>query len=198
MGAAALVLCVTTQVLMPIRSAIAAGPSSETGTVNSKVGWQATHVDLQPGDQVSVDYVSGSWTVDYRNFSYVGPDGYSSQEDSRIYQGCKLDSGLPYGVLLGSIGGGPFFVIGSHRTGNADRSGTLLLRIHDGDACLGDNDGGVTVSIAKSSGASGGQCGQGMHWDGHQCQPDYNCITGPGGQCKTNIPGVVALIRPRS
>ena len=59
---------------------------------------------LKSGQTFTVTYVSGSWSVDYRNFPYVGPGGYSEQEDAKIYQGCKIDTSETYGVLLGSVG----------------------------------------------------------------------------------------------
>jgi hypothetical protein len=92
-----------------------------------------------------------------------------------------------------------YFAVGPSAHLVAPITGTLELRINDKDACLGDNDGIVWVTIGWAQGSggqgsggqsSGGQgsgtpqCGQGMHWDGHQCQPNYYCITGPNGRCQ--------------
>jgi hypothetical protein len=121
--------------------------SAITAHVSATTGWQDSGVALQTGQKYTSSYVSGTWTVDYRNFSYVGPGGYSIQEDSRIYQGCKFDAGLEYGVLLGKVGTGPWFIIGKGGTTTAKQNGHLFLRIHDGDACLGDNAGSVNMAI---------------------------------------------------
>jgi hypothetical protein len=128
------------------------GSESSTVTVSSTTGWQETPVSLKPGDKFTVTYVSGSWTVDYRNFPYVGPGGYSGQEDAKIYQGCKIDTSETYGVLLGSIGSTPNgdFPIGQGGTFAAGNNGYLYLRINDDDACLGDNSGSVTVTIVTN------------------------------------------------
>jgi hypothetical protein len=96
-----------------------------------------------------VTLVEGSWSVDYRNWPYVGISGYPPDVDRQIYQECKLDSSLAYGVLLAREGDGPAFPVGL-RTGaviTATRSGVLSFRIHDIDRCLVDNDGVVLVRV---------------------------------------------------
>ncbi len=71
--------------------------------------------------------------------------------DSTIYQGCKLDSIHPYGVLLVRIGADDpsFIAIGSRGQFPAYRDGFLEFRIHDADACLVDNAGTVTVTVGE-------------------------------------------------
>lgn len=124
--------------------------ASSTVSVSSTTGWQKTPVHLNSGDKFTVSYVSGTWTVDYRNFPYVGPGGYSEQEDAKIYQGCKIDTSETYGVLLGSIGSVPSgaFPIGQGGTFAAGNNGELYLQIND--TCLGDNSGSVTVTITTN------------------------------------------------
>lgn len=116
-------------------------------TVSSTTGWQQTPISLQTGEGYALAYASGSWTVDYRNFPRVGPGGYSNAADAKIYQGCKYLPSSNYAVLLGSIGNGPMFAIGSGGTFDANAAGQLRLRINDDDACLGDNAGSVTMKI---------------------------------------------------
>jgi hypothetical protein len=137
--------CTTTRSAAP-------GAASSTVSVSSATGWQKTPVHLKSGDKFTVTYVSGTWSVDYRNFSYVGPGGYSEQEDAKIYQGCKIDTSETYGVLLGSVGSTPnvAFPIGQGGTFAAGNNGDLYLRINDNDACLGDNNGSVTVTITTN------------------------------------------------
>jgi hypothetical protein len=93
------------------------------------------------GQQVFLSAV-GTWTVGYPGLSFVSADGYLPDEDMRIFQGCKLDSMLPYGKLLARVGDNPsFWVVGSDGVFTADRDGVLAFRIHDADACLVDNAG---------------------------------------------------------
>ncbi len=114
-------------------------------TVDSTIGWQDTGIYLD-GQTFSISYIGGSWTVDYTNFSYVGPGGYSQEEDQQIYQGCKIAEGV-YATLVGRIGEGPIFVIGTGGSFTIDAVGYLQLSINDNEGCLGDNDGSIEVSI---------------------------------------------------
>ena len=132
-------------VLVPV-TASAAGPTYVD--VSSTQGWQQTPVTLHRGDKVSLWYETGSWSVDHVNFPYVGPGGYSSAVDQKIYQGCKLNPNWVYGLMLGRIGNGPTMVVGKSATLTADRDGPLELRIHDGDACLGDNAGAIRMEYS--------------------------------------------------
>jgi hypothetical protein len=124
-------------------------PSGFSFDVASTTGWLSTSLHVTKGQELSFSAV-GSWTVDFRiPNSYVGPDGYSPQVDSTIYQGCKLklDSPQPYGVLLVRLGyddPSPI-AIGGNANLPAYRDGFLEFRIHDD--CLLDNMGSVTVTV---------------------------------------------------
>jgi hypothetical protein len=86
----------------------AAGATS----ISSQTGWQQTGLYLNAGDKFYVDYSGGSWTVDYKNFPYVGPAGYTTDIDKTIVPGYKFDSSVPYGYLLGEVGNGKEILIG--------------------------------------------------------------------------------------
>jgi hypothetical protein len=148
--------------------------ASFTFNVDSTRGWQAASILVQRGQALSFSAV-GAWNVDYRNFQYVGPDGYSPEVDSAIFQGCKLDQLLPYGRLLVRVGDDPsFWVIGSEGAFTADRDGVLAFRIHDGDACLGDNAGSVKVTVTSEQFPAAVQAPP----------PFYVCLSGPGSTCQ--------------
>ena len=127
-------------------AAIPAAGSREA-VVASTTGWQRSPLHFAIGQRYRIRHVSGKWTVDYRNFPRVGPQGYSKQVDETIYQGCKYDSNVDYAVLLGRIGNGPTFPIGAGGEFMATRSGYLSLRINDGDDCFNDNAGHVVMKI---------------------------------------------------
>ncbi|MEV5572443.1 serine/threonine-protein kinase [Spirillospora sp. NPDC052269] len=126
-------------------------PTPRTTTVSVQVdatsGWQSTGVNVKAGQRIGIDFVSGGWTVDHRYFPEVGPQGYDSTTDARIYQGCKLDPSLHYGVLLGRVGGGGMFVVGTRTSISAPDSGEFQLRIHDQDHCLVDNAGSLLMRL---------------------------------------------------
>lgn len=139
--------------LWPISPAGAATDTSrqavESPSVSSTEEWQQMPLSVGRGEKFTVFYVSGSWTVDERNFPGVGPDGYEPAVDREIYQPCKLVPGQPFGKLLGRVGeNGRTFPVGAGGTLTAPSSGTLFLRINDADRCLGDNDGSIAVAMA--------------------------------------------------
>jgi hypothetical protein len=119
-------------------------------SISSRAGWQQTGLYLNAGDKYFVEYRGGSWTVDYRNFSYIGPAGYSADIDKTIAVGYsfKIESSVSYGYLLGKVGNGKEIPIGNQGGPfSADVSGFLSLRINYIDSTLGDNDGSITVNL---------------------------------------------------
>lgn len=117
----------------------------------STTGWQQTPLILQQGDDFTVNYLGGTWSVDYLNLPYVGPEGYSSSVDDQIFAGCKISTSAPYARLLGRIDNGPTFSVGLGGRFIANTSGTLYLRINDQDTCLGDNNGWVSMGVRAGS-----------------------------------------------
>jgi hypothetical protein len=141
-------LSLLTTLIIPV--AASAAPRVATIEVSSTTtGWAQTPLSLKQGQTYAIK-ASGSWTVDYRNFPKVGPAGYDSATDSTIYQGCKVIP-VPYATLLGSIGGGPAFVVGTGGDFTASTDGALSLRINDADACLQDNAGSVFTEVRPGS-----------------------------------------------
>jgi hypothetical protein len=125
--------------------------SSNANTISSRMGWQQTGLFLNTGDKFYVEYRGGSWTVDYKNFPYIGLAGYAGEIDKTIAVGYKFNASLPYGYLLGKVSDSKEIQIGN-QTGpfTADASGYLSLRINDRDGSLGDNDGSITVALGFS------------------------------------------------
>jgi len=122
-------------------------PLPQPFAVSSQTGWQQTNLYLHAGETFYISYLSGCWTVDYGQFSCVGPGGYSPGEDAMIFQGCKIDSSLAYGTLLGKVGNGEILSIGNGGTFVATSDGYLYLRINDMDTCLADNSGSIFLSV---------------------------------------------------
>ncbi|HEU5431374.1 MAG TPA: fibronectin type III domain-containing protein, partial [Thermomicrobiales bacterium] len=116
--------------------------------ISSTQDWQDTGITFQQGDQFMVAYVSGTWTVDYRFYAYVGPEGHPPDVDAQINPACKIIDTLPYGRLLGVIGNGSIFSVGAGGAFTADDSGELFLTIND--ICRLDNDGSVVMLVASA------------------------------------------------
>jgi hypothetical protein len=167
----------TTSSVFHIQTSIVFNPNPTSDStafdVDPTRGWQTTTLKVTTGQQLSFSAV-GAWSVDHHNFSYVGSEGYSPEEDTHIQQGCKLDPSLPYGRLLMRVGDDlSFQTIGSKGTLTADRDGFLAFRIHDADGCLGDNAGSLRVTVT----------GSGI--ESTPIAPIFYCITGSGqgGDC---------------
>lgn len=122
---------------------------SQTCTIAATTGWQQMPFTLQAGDQFDIEYTSGDWTIDYRNYVYVGPTGYAPGDDTQIHPGCKEDTSFVYGTLLGRIDNGPPFAVGEGGRFATDTGGSLFLRINDQDGCLGDNDGSIVLTLNR-------------------------------------------------
>jgi len=121
-------------------------------TVSSTAGWQRTPFTLRQFEQFTISYVSGEWTVDSRNFPYVGLEGYTEDIDSQINQGCKYIADWPYGMLMGKVGENGELLRLDHGSPTPLQDGTLFLRIHDNDGCLADNDGSLTIRVTPVAG----------------------------------------------
>lgn len=124
-------------------------PSSVDFVVDSRAsGWQDTHAVANEGDLVTVTYVDGTWSADAANFPRVGPEGYPPEIDQKIYQGCKTLPNEPYGRLIGGVAGTQTRPLGRNTQFTAPASGHVMLRMNDGDRCLGDNEGSVAVTVS--------------------------------------------------
>ncbi|WP_170201548.1 hypothetical protein [Actinocorallia herbida] len=120
-----------------------------TVPVQSAAGWQATGISATVGETVRIQTEGGAWTVDYRMYPPVGPEGYSPAVDRRISAAadCKVHAGAPYGALLARIGDGPVVPVNRLADLTAEAPGPVRLRVNDGDPCLADNRGVLSVLV---------------------------------------------------
>ncbi|UIX28801.1 serine/threonine-protein kinase [Streptomyces sp. GQFP] len=133
------------------------GPKTTTvnQVVQSATGWQpVTGVAVRRGDQVTVRFVSGAWTVDHRNIPKTGPAGYDADTDALLdgAKDCKVKPAAPFGTLLAVLTGTkdfPVHTVGRRLTFRAAGNGTLQLGINDSaGACSEDNRGALTVQVS--------------------------------------------------
>ncbi|MFJ6086727.1 serine/threonine-protein kinase [Streptomyces sp. NPDC092369] len=132
------------------------GPKTTTTTyvVKSATSWQpVTGVSVRRGDRVTVRFVSGQWTADYRNMPMTGPAGYDATTDKVLAgaTGCKIRPASPFGSLLARLGGKqghPIHAVGRKVTFRATGNGTLELAMNDyAGLCSQDNRGNLTVEV---------------------------------------------------
>jgi hypothetical protein len=176
------------QMIVPDRALAEDRGATQVRTVSAESGWQESYMTLSAGQQFTITYISGSWTVDARSLPSVGPEGYSEQADSAIYQDCKYDASNRYGVLYGQVNGAAngAFPIGKGGTFTASRDGELYLRINDTDRCLVDNAGSVTVEIEIGP-SSQGNDGAFFNWLSA-------CVDGQlGDGCKDDAYGIARV-----
>ncbi|WP_051741777.1 serine/threonine-protein kinase [Streptomyces xylophagus] len=134
-----------------------AGPKTTTTrqVVQSATGWQpVTGVTVRRGDQVTVRYVSGQWTADYRNMPMAGPAGYDAATNKLLdgAKDCKVDAKAPFATLLAQLKGQkafPVYSVGQKLTFRATGNGTLQLGMNDlAGSCSADNKGTMTVRVS--------------------------------------------------
>ncbi|WP_371669976.1 serine/threonine protein kinase [Streptomyces sp. NBC_00289] len=123
--------------------------------VQSATGWQpVTGVSVRRGDRVTVRFVSGQWTADYRNMPMTGPAGYDTETNKRLdgAKNCKVRAASPFGTLLARLKGKqnfPAHAVGRELTFQAAGNGTLQLGMNDiAGSCSQDNKGTMTVRVS--------------------------------------------------
>lgn len=122
-----------------LAAASPAHAETQTFDIQARQGWQTVgHVDA--GQQYTIWQEEGLASADDRNgrLPRVDGAGYSKGVDSTIFQGCKLDQNLQYGLTIAQVND-ENLIVGTGTIIKPRQSGELKMRIHDGDACLGDN-----------------------------------------------------------
>jgi serine/threonine protein kinase len=122
-------------------------------TVSALTTWRLVDLPIHKGDRVSVRYLSGTWTVDSKR-PRSGPEGFSSPQDAAVTAiagGCKVNPDMPFAALLARFSyekPGSNHSLQQHQWAyTATAAGRLALRINDGDGCLADNAGTITVQV---------------------------------------------------
>lgn len=113
-------------------------------------GWQSTGVRLAPGDEVSIEYVSGTWT-NWKGHTPThdgnGPTAvYICADIIQADQCVEPIPDFPAGALVGRVGQ-QMLKIGNRLTTTVTSASNLELRINDGDEGLRDNSGSIVVRI---------------------------------------------------
>lgn len=126
---------------------VAVAPAGGGGiTVNGNQRWTDTGMTVNKGDRVSF-HASGQIRVAAGN----APETLASPDGSATYQGSRANYPVPTmaaGALIGSVGGGAPFPIGSNTQPiTMPAAGRLYLGINDDG--LGDNSGSFTVTITR-------------------------------------------------
>ncbi|XZN89009.1 MAG: hypothetical protein ACM65M_15100 [Microcoleus sp.] len=117
--------------------------------VDARKGWQSFTL---PGRFTQVVSISGSWSVDDRNYKRIGPEGHSGEAAKRLepYNQYKYTQTYPFGVLLVGVPGDwetaiprPIWPLPKAV------SQRVMMRINDADNALGDNAGSLLVCFGR-------------------------------------------------
>jgi hypothetical protein len=127
-------------------------------SVSSTQGWQDTQWYVQRGTELVIEVIDGQWTHFKGGTPYNrGEGGYICSPDDAPYSGCAEPlPNFPQGGLIGKVGN-QVFGIGQGTTVTVQETGTLYLRMNDGnpnlygnsdsDEGLSDNDGEIIVRV---------------------------------------------------
>ena len=116
-------------------------------TVDAKQQWTPTGITVQRGDWVTFS-TSGEVRVGGEGNPTAGPDGVNA---SARAPGAPL-ANAPTGALIGRVGSGTPFLIGSNGRVQMPAAGQLFLGVNDGH--LQDNDGAFQVQVAREGGST--------------------------------------------
>ncbi|WP_051852024.1 serine/threonine-protein kinase [Streptomyces sp. NRRL F-5650] len=136
--------------------------ASYTLVVRADESWQPVEdAVVRAGDTVTVRFQQGEWTVDRQTMPMTGPAGYDTETDRTLdfAARCKVDPEAPFGTLmtrLADTADAPVLAIGEAKTFKAGGAGRVQLRINDGEGCLDDNTGEISVVVEVTRAGSGG------------------------------------------
>ncbi len=121
----------------------------ECYVVDSRQGWQYFTL-LRSRSRVTS--MSGSWSVDARNYGSVGARGHSGEDARRLepYNQYKYDRSFPFGALFVDIPTDGYGYVQVSEQQSLPRSITrTAMRINDADNALGDNGGSLRVCFGS-------------------------------------------------
>ncbi|MFN8495672.1 MAG: clostripain-related cysteine peptidase [Caldilineaceae bacterium] len=111
-------------------------------SVQANQDWQDTGIPVQAGDQIQVNYLSGTWTIWKGVDRYTDANGQVGRTET-----CALLPSANIGGLIGRISTGAVQFLGNSGSFSAQNSGTLQLSMNDCAGQFDTNDGSVTIQI---------------------------------------------------
>jgi len=124
------------------------GTASAQGvTVSSQMAWTPTGITVRRGEWVTFS-TSGDVKIGGEGNPIANADGVNSGVRA---PGAPVAT-APAGALVGKIGNGAPFVIGSRNRVQMTTAGQLFLGVNDGH--LQDNEGSFQVQVAREAGSS--------------------------------------------
>lgn len=113
-------------------------------TIDARESWATTLITVRSGDRLHFSATGEISVSENRSADVASPDGH---RESRMDQGTPLPT-APIGALIGRVGNGRPFLIGSNADVTMPASGMLFVGVNDGH--LADNQGSFRVEITRA------------------------------------------------
>lgn len=110
-------------------------------TVPANQTWFDTGIDLESGEVLSIE-ATGHWSNGGED-----PQGITASGFRDFYHPDAIDSSIPFGSLIGSLGNGDTFMVGRSRSRTIRDRGRLSLSMNDVPGTFRDNTGTLTVEV---------------------------------------------------
>jgi hypothetical protein len=136
-AAAAAGLCLLAASVVVALRAAGGDAATVAVTVPGEAAWTPTHVTLAAGQHFKIE---ATGVVHPRSGTSNGPDGVPGAGDNSRVVGAR------YGALIGRIGSGAPFAVGSELSATSDTAGELALGVNDLQS--DDNTGSFSARIA--------------------------------------------------
>ena len=124
--------------------------SSTNVTVQADKDWQGSGIEVEQGQQFTISYKSGSWTINVNNPGSIDP--YTDAGGNPKITFDLYVSNAPIGALIARIDEGQPFLVSRFIQLEADTNGELFFRMNDGictqcSSSYADNDGELLVEV---------------------------------------------------
>jgi hypothetical protein len=131
---------VATSVLAGIAPVALANPHSFR--FSARDCWVNTGIHVNSGDEIDFQ-ASGQWRDG--GSPAIGPSGVG-----RFFENAESSS-APFGALIGKVGNGQPFLVGSHSSQEFNYSGPLYLSVNDFSGTCSNNSGSFNVRVNRQS-----------------------------------------------
>jgi len=110
-------------------------------TLPANQTWFDTGIDLEPSEVLAIE-VTGHWSNGGDDPQRITASGFDD-----FYHPNAIDSSSPFASLIGSLGNGDIFMVGSSRSRTIRDHGKLFLSMNDVPGTFRDNTGTLTVDV---------------------------------------------------
>jgi len=135
----ALLFLISVSLACSVSLNLRSSPQTDLLSIQANETWTNTHLQVNPGDQLTIIYQSGKWSPGLNEtYDALGYGGDPRSANNVI-------KGVSHAALIGRIGHHQPFFVGEHYHHIVGESGMLYLGINDSD--VGNNSGFLQVKV---------------------------------------------------